>query len=409
MLNRKFRAYNPQLLKSAKRSVKPSLPESDILIKPFLKMEVQKRKAMKKITLTLLLLIQLIGSQSTFAQLFSILDQVITRTYIVHLPSSYNPNKQYPLIINLHGLNSDAAQQESYSQFDNVADTNNFIVVYPNANDGSWVINDTTDVDFISHLIDTIRNSYSCNNCLFITGMSQGGFLSYKLACSLSQTITAIAVVSGNMSQNLQNNCVISTGIPVLHFHGTSDPLVNYNGTVGIPAVPTTINWWVNQNNCNTIPLITSLPDINSSDNSTVEKYNYGGGINKSEVTFFKISNGGHTWPGATSIPPFGNTNLDINASQIIGSFFLQYCTANLEVNEFLKEKVEVFPNPFSNKLNVKKGKEIYNYQLLNLIGQIISKGENIEQVDFSYLKKGVYFLKVTSKTGEEIIKLIKE
>jgi polyhydroxybutyrate depolymerase len=262
----------------------------------------------KKITLTLILMIQLIPSQSTFAQLFSILDQGIMRTYIVHLPSSYNPNNQYPLIINLHGLNSDAAQQESYSQFDIVADNNNFIVVYPNANEGSWVINGTSDVDFISHLIYTIRSNYTCNNCLFLTGMSQGGFLVYKLACSLLQPIKAIAVVSGNMSQNLQNNCAISTGIPVMHFHGTSDPLVNYNGTIGIPTVPTTINWWVDQNNCDTNPVFTLLPDTNLSDNSNVEKYYYGGGINGSEMTFFKIINGGHTWPGATSVPLFGET-----------------------------------------------------------------------------------------------------
>jgi len=364
---------------------------------------------MKKITLTLILMIQLIPSQSTFAQLFSILDQGIMRTYIVHLPSNYNPNNQYPLIINLHGLNSDAAQQESYSQFDIVADNNNFIVVYPNANEGSWVINSTSDVDFISHLIDTIRSNYTCNNCLFLTGMSQGGFLVYKLACSLLQPIKAIAVVSGNMSQNLQNNCAISTGIPVMHFHGTSDPLVNYNGTIGIPTVPTTINWWVDQNNCDTNPVFTLLPDTNLSDNSNVEKYYYGGGINGSEITFFKIINGGHTWPGATSIPPFGETNLDINASQTIGSFFSQYCSVNLGINEYNKEKTKVYPNPFSNKLKINNTFEVNNYNLSNSIGQLIWEGNNIEQQDFSHLKSGLYFLKITTTFGEQIVKLIKE
>jgi polyhydroxybutyrate depolymerase len=364
---------------------------------------------MKKITFTLIFIIQLVLSQSTFAQLFSILDQGITRTYIVHLPSGYNANSQYPLVINLHGLNSDAAQQESYSQFDNVADNNNFIVVYPNANAGSWVVNGTSDVDFISHLIDTIRSNYNCNNCLFLIGMSQGGFLAYKLACSLSQPINAIAVVSGNMSQNLQNNCAISAGIPVMHFHGTSDPLVNYNGTFGIPTVPTTINWWVNKNNCDTNPVFTLLPNTNLSDNSNVEKYYYDGGINASEVTFFKIINGGHTWPGATSIPAFGETNLDINASQIIGSFFSQYCSANLEIHDYNKEKTKVFPNPFSDKLKINSTIEVNNYYLSNSIGQLIWEGKNIEQQDFSHLKSGLYYLKIATTFGKQIVKLIKE
>jgi len=364
---------------------------------------------MKKPIITTVLLLLLLIWQSASAQTFSILDQGITRTYVVHLPTNYNASNQYPLVINLHGLNASATQQESYSQFNTVADANNFIIVYPNAVEGSWVINEANDVNFISNLINIIRSSYSCNNCLFITGMSQGGFLSYKLACSLPQTITAIAVVSGNMSQNLQNTCVISGGIPVMHFHGTSDSLVNYTGTVGIPPVPTTINWWIDQNNSNASPQVSTLPNLTTLDDSTVEKYFYDGGANGSEVTHYKIINGGHTWPGGVAIPVFGNTNLDIDASQIIGSFFLQYCTADLAVEAFLNEKIKVFPNPFTDQLHIINAKELYQYQLVDVLGQIISEGENIEQEDFSDLKKGVYFLKVTSKSGKEIIKLIKE
>ena len=72
----------------------------------------------------------------SFAQMDSIYDQSVYRTYIVHLPSGYSASNQYPAVINLHGLNSNAAQQQSYSQFDNVADSLGFIVVYPNAKIG---------------------------------------------------------------------------------------------------------------------------------------------------------------------------------------------------------------------------------------------------------------------------------
>jgi polyhydroxybutyrate depolymerase len=348
-------------------------------------------------------------TNSAFSQLDSIFDQSIWRTFLVHLPINYNSNIQYPLVVNLHGLNSNAAQQQNYSLFDNVADTENFIVVYPNANSGSWVINGTSDVDFISHLIDTVRNNFSCNNCLFITGMSQGGFLTYKLACSLPQSIKAIAVVSGNMSQNLQNTCVVSSGLPIIHFHGTADSLVKYNGVVGIPPVPNTINWWVAQNNCNTTPVFSSPPNINLLDGSTVEKYNYSGGTNGSEINFYKIINGGHTWPGALSSSPFGFTNLDINASQIIGDFFSQYCPVSVGISESNLLNLSVYPNPFSDIINVENTDKLKSYQLYNSIGQIVWKGENIENNDFTHFQNGIYFLKVSTQTGQQTLKLIKQ
>lgn len=362
----------------------------------------------KQLTITFLLL-QLLLCQKVFGQLDSIFEPGGWRSYILHLPSNYDPANQYPLVVNIHGLNSNAALQESYSQFNSVADTGGFIVVYPNAIAGSWVINGTSDVDFITHLIDTIRSNYSCNSCLFATGMSQGGFLTYKLACSLPQTLNAIAVVSGNISQSLQNNCSISGGLPILHFHGTSDPLVNYNGTVGIPPVPTTINWLVSQNNCSTIPVNTSLPNINVSDSSTVEKHYYGGGVNSSEVTFYEITNGGHTWPGASPIPPFGFTNMDIHASQIIGDFFSQFCQTISTVNKLEKEMPMVYPNPFSDKISIKNPLSSWNYELINESGQNIWKGNTIEEKDFSTFLKGLYFLKISTPTQPHTIRIIKQ
>lgn len=372
-------------------------------------MAIKQIKIMKRFSRTLILAIQFILSNSVFAQQDSILDQSLWRTFIVHLPKNYNSNDQYPLVLNLHGLNSNAAQQQNYSQFDNVADMRNFIVVYPNANAGSWVINGTSDVDFISHLIDTIKNRYSCNSNLFITGMSQGGFLTYKLACSLPQSIKAIAIVSGNMSTNLQNSCVISNGLPAIHFHGTTDPLVNYNGTIGIPSVSSTINWWVTQNNCNATPVFSLLPNTNISDSSNVEKYYYGGGRNSSEITFYKIINGGHTWPGASPIPPFGFTNLDINASQIIGAFFSNNNSTPSSVNEFTSRKLLVYPNPFSNILRIENSMGSKHLQMLNCKGQIVWAGENIENQNFSFLNNGLYFLRIMTNTQLQTIKLLKQ
>jgi polyhydroxybutyrate depolymerase len=341
-------------------------------------------------------------SAACFAQPDSIFNQGVYRTFILHLPTGYNPVNKYPLVINLHGLNSDAAQQQNYSQFNSVANTSGFIVVYPNAVGGNWSINGTTDVNFISALIDSIRADYSCNSCLFVTGMSQGGFLTYRLACSLPQTITAVAVVSGNMSQNLQSTCVLNRGLPVMHFHGTADGLVNYNGTVGIAPVETTISWWVNKNNCNPTPVFTAMPDITTTDNSTVEKYYYGGGANGSEVTFYKILNGGHTWPGAAPVPIFGATNYDINASALIGTFFNQFCTLTTSVSDLFESgKMFAFPNPAVNSFQLNLGTEIVNIKLFDVNGRIIlnkEKATGILQVDCSSFPNGMYLIQLNNK-----------
>ena len=114
---------------------------SSEFIRPFSKTEIKKIDAMKKITFNLILILLVVLSQPSFAALDSIFDQNVWRTFIVKLPNNYNSNNKYALVMNLHGLNSNAAQQQTYSQFDNVANVNNFIVVYPNAIAGSWNIN----------------------------------------------------------------------------------------------------------------------------------------------------------------------------------------------------------------------------------------------------------------------------
>lgn len=364
---------------------------------------------MKKIIPVILFNLLLLRCEFGFAQMDSIVSQSVWRTFKVHLPINYDAKKQYPLVINLHGLNSNATQQELLSQFNTVANTQQFIVVYPNAKGGSWVINTNSDVDFISQLIDTVRKNYSCNACLFAMGMSQGGFLTYKLACSLPQKLKAIAVVSGNISQNLQNNFTISGGLPILHFHGTSDPLVSFNGTIGIPSVPNTINWLVNQNKCNTTPAITNLPNTNISDSTTAESYTYSDGTNGSSVTFYKINKGGHTWPGGIPIPIFGFTNMDINASEIMGTFFSKNCNATNEITSLEKQIITAFPNPFIDKICIKNNSDSNVYALYNALGKLVYTGGNIEQHDFSNLSEGIYFLTIKNNSGQQTFKLTKQ
>ena len=349
--------------------------------------------------------------QLAHAQLDSIYDQGSYRTFIIHLPSGYNENTDYPLVLNLHGLGSSAFEQQLYSQFDAIADAEQFIVVYANAIDNNWDLFGATDINFISHLVDTLRQRYSTNNCLFSTGMSQGGFLSYKLACELPQSITAIAVVTGNMLIAWQNSCDIEGTMPVMHFHGTADQVVNYNGSFGVSPVEGTALWWAEENNCNDPPFITELPDIDTNDNSTVEKHIYWGCDAGGDVLLYKIINGGHTWPGTFPVQSLGNTNQDINASELIGDFFSEHCTISTSFNSIIDQNdILVYPNPAIKSFTLSWPDQIFDIIIYDLEGRkVFVQKENSGNIEINTekLQAGVYIIQLKMKNDIVLYKKI--
>lgn len=340
-----------------------------------------------------------LSCQFTFSQADSILVNGTYRRFILHLPTGYNPNTDYPIVLNLHGLGSSAFEQQLYSQFDFVANDHKFIVAYGDAVSNNWDLFGNTDTEFLSDLVDTLRQRYSMNNCLFSMGMSQGGFMSYKFACEFPKSITAIASVTGTMTSLLQLTCDPSNAMPVMHFHGTADQVVPYTGTFGIPPIEETIQWWVNENNCSATPAFTSMPDIDPNDGSTAELYHYTECNEDSEVIFYKIIGGGHSWPGAFPIPSFGSTNQDVDASELIGDFFAAHCTAITAVDDTEKENtLLISPNPATDFVKVEWPEVEFDVALYDIAGRKIYNKNRINSfvnIDCSYLKNGIYLLHI--------------
>lgn len=253
-----------------------------------------------------------------------------TRTYRVHLPPGFNPSSSRPLVLNLHGLGSNGQQQELYTGFNTIADTANIIVVYPNALNGNsgipewnaYGLGSSDDVGFLSALIDSMQSQYNIDRSrAYCIGMSNGGYMSYRMACERSCGIVAIASVTGLLVENIFTPCNISRPVPLMQIHGTAD------GTVGYSGVAASISSWRGKNGCSSTPTTTNLPDINTSDNSTVTVDHYGPCNNGSEVILYTVNNGGHTWPGS-SIPLGPTTNQDFNASSTIWNFLRKYSMA---------------------------------------------------------------------------------
>lgn len=285
----------------------------------------------------------------------------ITRTYSFYVPASYIPGIAVPMVIGLHGLSSDGEEFAQNRDFRPIADTANFIVVHP---DGStmfgvrfWnydnVLGSTVDdVGFLEALIDTISAQYTINPLrIYAAGMSNGSFMCYALACQ-SNRFAAIGTVTGSMSVDMYEECDPENPIPVLHIHGTDDSVNDYEGTSTMQGIEDVNLFWVNENNCNAIPVTVSIPDVNTTDNATAVRYIYSGGNDGHAVELFKINGGGHTWPGWPVSGSSGNTCMDFDACKEIWRFFSQYeLDPFASVNNKQAVNLTLWPNPASESI----------------------------------------------------------
>lgn len=313
---------------------------------------------MKQLTLLcccILLLSHVLHAQISSSFMF----EGVERNYLTYVPASLPQGSPVPVVLVLHGFTQTAQGIMTYSGFNAIAEVGRFIVVYPNGINLSWNVgfssSGANDIGFLNALIDTLDVKYPINlDRIYACGMSNGGFMSYRLACELSNRIAAIASVTGSMTTQTFSDCHPERPVPVLEIHGTSDLIVNYNGATGIKSIPDVIEYWVGQNACPELPETTLLPDV-INEGSQIERSIYRPCAQNSEVILLKVIDGGHTWPGSTN-SGFGNTNRDINASHEIWEFFNRFSLSgnpNAAGEAARQLDIKLFPNPASETLLV--------------------------------------------------------
>ncbi len=267
------------------------------------------------------------------------------RTYLLHVPPSYDGHRSVPLVLVFHGGGSNADQMVRFCGLNETADREGFLVVYPNGTGrtrrlltwnagnccGYAVRNNVDDVKFVRELLREVAKVARVDSRrVYATGMSNGAIFCYRLADELSDRFAAIAPVSGTMGRA---TCAPKRPVSVLHFHGTDDLFVPYAGGRGrrsitltrFFSVEHTIQAWVRANGCPDKPVVERLPD-RADDGTWVEKKTYGPGRDGAEVVLVEIHGGGHTWPGRE--PPLrflGRTTHDIAANDLIWSFFRRH------------------------------------------------------------------------------------
>ncbi|GAB4337286.1 MAG: PHB depolymerase family esterase [Phototrophicales bacterium] len=263
-----------------------------------------------------------------------IISNNIQREALVYVPQTYDPTKPTTLVITFHGFGSNPQDMMEITGWNTLADTYGFIVAYPRGlgrpsrwNSGDFPLvrgNSIDDVQFTRDIIQTLSQVY-CIDAVFPNGYSNGGGMSNRLACELSDQISAFGSVAGAYNTPPQG-CNPEKPVRVIAFHGTDDAVVNFNGDewLHLPPILTWVATWAERNGCDPQPEITSISD-------EVVQTRY---LNcEADVVFYEVTGGGHTWPGGEvvgfGVSLIGHMTQDINASQLMWEFFNSDSTEN--------------------------------------------------------------------------------
>jgi polyhydroxybutyrate depolymerase len=302
----------------------------------------------------------------------------VSRTFVVHLPKGYDAKQHYPVVILLHGTNQDGNDMARLSRFDELADKNSIIAVYPSSLHGRWNVGvraeqpyaaqrrgpygrpggypgggypgggrrggqgqgqgqqrrdraePPDDLAFLNQMLDKISSEYSADSSrVYAAGLSDGGFMSQRMGCAMSDRVAAIAAVGSAMPKTMI--CLPSRPVPALMINGTSDPVVKYgggsarNGSYATLSAEDTAKYWAKINRCSEKPARSKLRAKEKGGMET-DVNTYEGCQQNAQVALYSVKGGGNTWPNGEQYSDektIGKTSHDLDANQTIWSFFV--------------------------------------------------------------------------------------
>jgi polyhydroxybutyrate depolymerase len=262
----------------------------------------------------------------------------IDRTYLMNLPSGYKRDQYIPLVIVLHGFGGNATQAERDYGWTAKAERENFAVVYPDGirSSGrlglqSWnagtccedaLERGIDDVKFISTLVDKLVSTYAIDTKrIYVTGMSNGGMFTYRLACEMANTFAAIASVSGPFLT--KDECQADRAVPILHIHSKIDQKIPFLGGIGIggyyyPPADSGLLVFRDLNDC-----------VEYSEETVEGKYVYRhwkGCTDQVAIESYVTVDGGHSWPGGLKPSPRSDEPSNaLSATDKIWDFFVKH------------------------------------------------------------------------------------
>ncbi|MGA7893630.1 MAG: PHB depolymerase family esterase [Candidatus Sulfotelmatobacter sp.] len=310
----------------------------------------------------------------------------VSRNFAVHLPRGYDQQQHYPVVILLHGRNQDAGDMARLTHFNQLADKDGIIAVYPSATRGQWNIGvrpeqpsmaprrggygrhggggypgggggypgggggypgggqtggqspdesrnrpePADDVAFLNQMLDALALKYSVDtHRIYATGLGDGGFMALRVGCSMADRIAAIAPVGAALPKTMI--CLPSRAVPALFIQGTDDPIVPDNGGTYKPgqfhvlSAEDSAKAWAKFDRCAEKPAQDKLPPLQKGGKET-KTYTYSGCQENAQVVLYSVKGGGNTWPGGEqymSEKEVGKTSDALNANDAIWNFLV--------------------------------------------------------------------------------------
>jgi polyhydroxybutyrate depolymerase len=315
----------------------------------------------------------------------------VDRNFMVRLPRGYDAKQHYPVVILLHGMNQDAEDMERLTRFNELADKDGIIAVYPIALHGRWNVGvhpqerqpmsmghgghghhggggypgggggggypggggggypgsggqrpqsqepseerrpaPADDIAFFNQMLDQLGTKFSVDTSrIYAVGLSEGGFMSLRVGCAMSDRIAAIAAVGAAMPKTMI--CLPSRPVPEVMISGTSDPVVPYGGgtehnlSLATISVEDSAKAWARIDRCAEKPEKSKLsPSAKGGMETKVDTYN--GCHENAQVVLYSVKGAGNTWPGGEQYEAektIGKTSGDLNANELIWNFFV--------------------------------------------------------------------------------------
>jgi polyhydroxybutyrate depolymerase len=306
----------------------------------------------------------------------------VDRTFMLRLPKGYDPQHSYPVVILLHGMNLDADDMERLTRFDELADKDGIITVYPFALHGRWNVGvrpqeqsntgmgprhrryggypgggggypgggypgqggqqqpsssepsedrrpaPADDIGFFNQMLDQLNSKFPIDSSrIYAAGLSEGGFMSLRLGCAMSDRIAAVAAIGATMPKTMI--CLPSRPVPLVMIDGTSDPVVPYGGgtehnlNLSTLSADDSAKAWAKIDRCGEKPENSKIAAKEKSGMETKVE-TYGGCHENAQVILYSVKGAGNTWPGGEQYEvekTIGKTSQDLNADETIWTF----------------------------------------------------------------------------------------
>lgn len=242
------------------------------------------------------------------------------RTYQVHLPATGDPYAETPLIVAFHGSGGTAAGMRAETGLDTIADALGFITVYPDGLYNRWFFGDDAqrydidDVGFVDELLNRLEVLLTVDaDRMYVTGFSNGGFLTQALACLLNSRLAGAAPVAATFPTEILDYCSPDHPISVLLMLGTDDGSVFFEGdtTRGWLSADESVRTWARASDCDVTATVTYVASDTAA-GTRIRREAYPHCAGDVEVELYAVEGGRHRWPTGA-----------FDASSVIAAFLL--------------------------------------------------------------------------------------